>query len=132
MTDSAYDASDQASVDNQAKEAARRAAEDAETFRVWLTHPKGRDLLYRIVYERCHLGETFFAADDAGRSDTHRTYLHLGERNVGAWLDAQLRAHPELYVKMLQEQQIDNELRASRLKKQNERTDERNGGSSLN
>lgn len=119
-----YDAGDQATVDNQAKEAARRDAEDAETFRVWMNHPKGRDLLFRIVYERCHMGETFVANDDQGRSDTHRTYLHLGERNIGAWLDTQLRLHPELYVEMLKEQQTENELRLSRLKKQNERNEE--------
>jgi hypothetical protein len=124
----AYDAGDQAAVDNQAKEAARRDADDLETFRIWLSHPHGRDLLYRIIYERCHLGETFFAADEAGRSDTHRTYLHLGERNIGAWLDTQLRRYPELYVKMLQERQIDEEMRDSRLKKQAERKEEVDGG----
>lgn len=122
-----YDAGDQAAVDNLAKEAARREAEDNETVRKWMSHPKGRDLLWRICNETCHLGETFTAVDDHNRSDTHRTYLHLGERNIGAWLDARLRCHPELYVKMLQEQQIERELRNTRLLKQNERKDERDG-----
>lgn len=119
-----YDAGDQSAVDNAGKEAARRDAEDKETFRVWMSHPKGRDLLYRIVYDVCHLGgDTLMALDDHGRSDPLRTYLSLGERNVGAWLDDKMRAHPELYMKALQEQQVEREARNQRLLKQNERKD---------
>ena len=119
MTDASYDASNQATVDNMAKDASRRDKEDSETIRVWMNHPKGRDLLYRIVYGVCHLGDTFTAADDVGRSDTHRTYLHLGERNIGAWFDERMRRHPELYMEMLREQEIEREARAARLAKQN-------------
>lgn len=115
------DISEQAAVDNAAKEAARRDAEDAETFRIWMSHPKGRDLLYRIMFERCHMGETFTAMDDHGRSDPLRTYLDLGERNIGAWLDAQCRRHPKLYMDMLTEQQTEREVRADRIRKQNEK-----------
>ena len=115
------DISDQTTVDNAAKEAARRDADDAETFKIWLNHPKGRDLLFRIVYERCHLSETFTAVDNEGRSDPLRTYLDLGERNIGAWLDEQLRRHPELYMKMLSEQRTEREARESRIRKQNEK-----------
>jgi len=121
MTDQfQYDASDPVAADNAAKEAARREKEDAETWRVWMSHPKGRDLLWRIVNERCHLGETFTAVDETGRSDPLRTYLHIGERNIGAWVEAQLRRHPDLYMKMLQEEQLEREARASRLRKQAE------------
>ena len=122
-----YDSSDPVAVDNAAKEAARRERQDHETLRIWMNHENGRDLLYRFVFEHCHLGETFTALDDQGRSDTHRTYLHLGERNIGAWLDTQMRSHPELYMKMLQEAAIGEQLRNTRLIKQNEKKDERDG-----
>lgn len=118
------DISDQATVDNASKEAARRDAEDLETFRIWLSHPKGRDLLFRIIFERCHISETFTAVDLQGRSDPLRTYLDLGERNIGAWLDEQLRRHPELYMRMLSEQQAERELRENRIRKQNEKKDD--------
>jgi hypothetical protein len=123
MQDQTYDAADQATVDNQAKEAARREAEDNETVRIWMSHAKGRDFLYRIVYDTCHLGQTFVASDDRGRSDPLRTYLHLGERNIGAWLDERMRRHPKLYTDMLTEQQIERESRAARIQKQNAKKD---------
>ena len=115
-----YDAGDEAAVNAAGRDAARREAQDGSTFRYWMGHPHGRDLLFRIVNETCHMGETFIALDDHNRSDTHRTYLHLGERNIGAWLDQNLRRHPDLYMKMLQEQQIEREARNNRLLKQNE------------
>lgn len=128
MDDAAqYDASDPVAADNAAKEQARREAEDAETFRLWMAHPKSRDLLWRIVYERCHLGETFTAMDEVGRSDPLRTYLHIGERNIGAWIDAQLRGHPNLYMKMLQEQAVERDARQMRLRKQAEARGEIDG-----
>jgi hypothetical protein len=128
MPDGIYDAGDEAAINAAGREAARREAEDANTFRVWMNHPHGRDLLFRIVNERCHLAETFLAMDDHGRSDTHRTYAHIGERNIGAWLDEQMRRHPDLYMKMLQEQQIEREARNMRLLKQNENKDGRENG----
>jgi len=118
------DIGDQTTIDNASKEATRRDAEDLETFRIWMSHPKGRDLLFRIIFERCHLGATFTAYDNTGRTDTHRTYLDLGERNIGAFLDEQLRRHPELYMKMLSEQQTEREARESRIRKQNEKRDQ--------
>lgn len=118
------DIADQASVDNAAKEAARREAEDNETMRRWMSHAKGRDLLFRIVFEVCHMGRTFVAYDDQGRSDTHRTYLDLGERNVGAYIDAMMKRHPKLYMEMLSEAQLEQEVRQSRIAKQNEKNDE--------
>lgn len=126
MTDDTgyHDSTDPFAIDEAAKEAARRDAEDRETVRIWMSHVKGRDLLYRLVFETCHLGETFTAIDQSGRSDPLRTYLHLGERNIGAWLDARLREHPKLYTAMLQEQQIEAEARNERLRKQNRRQDE--------
>ncbi len=122
-----YDASDPVAFDNAAKEKARRERQDDDTMRVWMNHPNGRELLYRFVFEVCHMGATYLATDNTGRSDTHRTYCDLGERNMGAWLDERLRRHPELYMKMLQEAEIERELRNSRLLKQNEKRDERNG-----
>lgn len=121
--DAVADIGDQTTVDNASKEAARREAEDLETIKVWMSHPKGRDLLFRIIFERCHFGETFTAVDDHGRSDPLRTYLDLGERNIGAWLDGELRRHPELYMKMLAEQRTDREASESRIRKQNEKKD---------
>lgn len=119
-----YDAGDPAAVDEAAKESARREREDIETFRIWMNHPKGRDLLYRLVYEVCHLGQTFVAADEAGRSDALRTYLHLGERNIGAFIDQRLRRHPELYMRMLAEQDVERDIRNQRLIRQNMQEDE--------
>jgi hypothetical protein len=121
-----YDAADPAAVDAASREAARRDAEDRQTVRVFMDHPKSRDFLFRLVNERCHLSETFVAVDDHGRSDPLRTYLHLGERNIGAWLDEQMRRHPDLYMKMLNEQQIEREARNVRLLKQNENAEQRN------
>jgi hypothetical protein len=121
-----YDAADPAAVDAASREAARRDAEDRQTVRVFMDHPKSRDFLFRLVNERCHLSETFVAIDDHGRSDPLRTYLHLGERNIGAWLDEQMRRHPDLYMKMLNEQQIEREARNVRLLKQNENAEQRN------
>lgn len=122
-----YDAGDQSAVDAMAREAQRRDAEDDETFRIWMNHPKGRDLLCRIVFQVCHMGVQFLATDEQGRSDTHRTYADIGERNIGAWLDERMRRHPELYMKMLEEQEIERQLRNARLRKQNEKQDERDG-----
>jgi hypothetical protein len=122
-----YDASDPVAVDNAAKEKARRERQDDETVRVWMNHPNSRDLLYRLVFEACHMGETFVATDDQGRSDTHRTYLHLGERNIGALIDGMMRKHPELYMKMLEEAEVERQLCNARLLKQNEKKDERDG-----
>lgn len=115
------DIAEQADVDNAAKEATRRERDDDETMRIWMSHPKGRDLLFRIANLVCHLGETFTAADDQGRTDTHRTFLHLGERNIGAWLDERMRRHPKLYMEMLTEQQVERETRSDRIRKQNEK-----------
>jgi hypothetical protein len=116
-----YDSSDQASVDNAAKDAARRLKQDKETMRIWMSHPHGRDFLYRLVFETCHMGRTFTALDDHGRSDALRTYLDIGERNIGAFLDEMMRQHPKEYMTMLEEQRIEAELRETRLQKQNER-----------
>jgi hypothetical protein len=118
------DIAEQAGVDNAAKDAARREAEDEDTIRRWMGHPKGRSLLCRIVFEVCHMGRTFVAYDDTGRSDPHRTYLDLGERNIGAWLDERLRRHPELYMKMLAEQQFDAEVRRDRIRRANDQKDD--------
>jgi hypothetical protein len=122
-----YDASDEVAVNNAAKEKARRDRQDEETVRVWMNHPNSRDLLYRLVYESCHMGETFVATDEQGRSDTHRTYLHLGERNIGALIDGWMRRHPELYMRMLDEADTERQLRNARLLKQNEKKEERDG-----
>ena len=115
------DIGDRAAVDNVAKQAAARERQDDETIRIWMSHPHGRDLLFRFVDVICHMGETFTASDDVGRTDTHRTFLHLGERNIGAWMDRQMRKHPKLYMDMLTEQQVERELRESRIRKQNEK-----------
>src|SRR6185312_11533426 len=118
------DIAEQGTVDNAARDAARREAEDNETIRRWMGHPKGRDLLFRMVFDVCHMGRTFVAYDDVGRTDTHRTYLDLGERNIGAWLDEKLRRHPKLYMDMLSEAQLDAEARQARIRKQNYRDTE--------
>jgi hypothetical protein len=128
MSDTAYDAGDQATVDNTAKEAARRDADDLETLRVWMDHPKGRDLLFRIIHQWCHLGEFFLAADDHGRTDEFRTALHLGERNIGARIDGKIREHTELYVKMLREQQLNEQVRKDRLAKREKEKKGDDGG----
>ncbi len=38
-----YDANDPAAVDAAAEESKRRDREDVETFRIWMSHPKGPD-----------------------------------------------------------------------------------------
>jgi hypothetical protein len=127
MPEGVYDSSDQVAIDNAAKEKARRDLQDDNTVGAWMRHPNGREFLFRLIFEHCHMGETYVATDDQGRSDTHRTYLHLGERNIGALIDERLRRHPELYMKMLEEAEIERQLRDSRLRKQNEKKEERDG-----
>lgn len=122
-----YDSSDPVAVDNAAKEQARRERQFDNTVGAWMKHPGSREFLFYLIFEACHMGETYVATDDQGRSDTHRTYLHLGERNIGALIDERLRRHPELYMKMLQEAETERELRNTRLLKQNERKKERDG-----
>lgn len=118
------DIADHANVDNAAKEAVRRDKEDDETMRLWMSHPKGRDFLFRLTSEICHMGETYVAADDQGRTDTHRTFLNLGERNIGAWLDERMRRHPKLYMDMLTEQTLERDVSASRIRKANDKGEE--------
>ena len=115
MHDVAYDSADPRMEEAERKEQGRREAEDRETVKVWMNHPKGRALLYRFIYEVCHVNEMFAAYDNDGRSDTHRTYLHLGERNAGNWLLMRMQEHPDLYGKMLEERRIDDELRQTRI-----------------
>jgi hypothetical protein len=111
-----YDAGDQTAVDNAAKETARREAQDHESIRIWMSHPHGRDLIWRFL-ETCHM------QDDCRGSDTHDTYFNLGERNVGNWWLSKVLRHPKLYMEMVEEQNRDRELRNTRLLKQNERKD---------
>ena len=123
MSDGIYDASDPIAVDNAAKEAARRDAEDRETFRIWMSHPNGRDLLYRMM-DACDI---FGSAFVSGESDT--TAFRLGRQDVGKMLLlVPCQNHPDLYMKMMNEQRIDREARNTRLVRQNEAKDERENG----
>jgi hypothetical protein len=115
-----YDASDQAAVDNAAKEAVRRERQDDETIRIWLSHENGRDLIFRML-EECHI------FGDCRGVDTHSTYWNLGERNIGNRLLARVQRPPALYMKMMQDQQAAQDLRNTRLRKENERKDQRDG-----
>jgi len=116
-----YDASDPVAVDNAGKEAKRRETEDRETVRVLMSHPKGRDFVYRFLGV-CHIW------DDCRGADTHDTYFNLGERNIGTWWLKHLEAHPELYKRMIEEQHVLRQARDMRLQKQNEDKDQRDGG----
>lgn len=122
-----YDAGDQEAINQQKREAGSRDREDDETIRVWMNHPKGRDLLYRIVYEVCGFGVARTFSDTLGRTDTHAMYLHIGGQNIGAWFEERLRRHPALYTEMLTEQEIARASRDAQLKKQNERQERENG-----
>lgn len=124
MPDTQYDAGDPVQISDAARELQRRDAEDNETIRVWMNHPKGRDLLYRIVFDVCHTARTRYEVDVNGQSDTHRTYLDLGERNIGAWFDERLKRHPDLYMAMLKEQEIERDARQSRIAKRNAEQDQ--------
>lgn len=115
-----YDASDPVAVDNAGKEAARRDAEDRETFRVWMSHPKGRDLLYRMM-EACDIFGSSY------RVDPYETAYRCGLRDMGQTYLRHVQNHPDLYMKMMNEQQIERDARNVRLMKQNENKDEREG-----
>ena len=115
-----YDASDQAAVDNQAKEAARRDRLYDETIKSWMSHPNGRDLIYHMLEQANIYG-------DCRGEDTHGTYWNLGARNFGLQLLMRVQKHSGLYVRMMEEQQIERELRNTRLLKQNERKEARDG-----
>lgn len=116
-----YDASDPVAIDNAGKEAARREAEDRETIRVWMSHPKGRDLLYRMM-EACDIFGSPFVA---GEPDT--TAYRCGAQNMGKQLLLiPCQYHADLYMKMMNEQQIEREGRNVRLLKQNKNAEERN------
>lgn len=122
-----YDSTDPAAIEAARRAAGRREKDDDETIKVWMNHPNGRDLLYRITFAVCHLGDLFTASDEQGRTDTHRTFLHLGERNIGAWFDERMKRHPKLYMEMLAEQEVLRQARDIQLRKQNEKQDELNG-----
>lgn len=111
-----YDASDQAAVDNAGRDAARRDAEDHETIRIWMSHPKGRDLIWRFL-ELCHIN------DDCRGKEPLDTYFNLGERNIGNWWLTKVLRHPKLYMEMVAEQEVEREAKNQRLLKQNERKD---------
>jgi hypothetical protein len=124
MPDAQYDAGDPNAIAEAAREVKRREAEERETIGVWMNHPNGRDLLWRIVFEVCHHARTYLAADQLGHSDTHRTFLDLGERNIGCWLDDRMRRHAGLYRLMLDEQEMYRDTRNAKLAKQAEQQGE--------
>ncbi len=124
-----YDASDPNAIEAQRRQAEVRERDDDETIRIWMAHPKGRDFLYRFVFEVAKAQTEFVAQDHNGRTDELRTFVSIGERNMGGWWLAKMQRHPKLYMDMLQEQETERELRNARLKKQNEQQDERDGRS---
>lgn len=124
-----YDAGDPIAVESQRRQAEVRERDDDETVRIWMGHPKGRDFLFRFVFETAKAGAEYVAANLDGSTDVYRTFVSIGERNMGAWWHDRMRRHPELYMKMLQEQELERQLRDARLKKQNENQEERDGRS---
>ena len=95
-----YDAANPAAEDNARRDAARHAREDADTLRLLMQRKQGRAWLYRKL-EACHIYASTFAP---GQADV--TAFQLGEENVGKriMLEA-IDASPDLYMKMLKEQQ---------------------------
>jgi hypothetical protein len=106
-----------------------REREDDETMRIWMGHPKGRDFLYRFVFEVAKAQTEFVAANADGSTDVHRTFVSIGERNMGGWWLSRMQRHPKLYMDMLTEQETERQLRDARLRKQNEQQEERDGRS---
>jgi hypothetical protein len=122
-----YDAGDPQAIEAQRLQAQIREREDDETVRIWMNHEKGRDFLYRFVFDVAGVEGEFIASDVNGNTDVHRTFAKIGERNMGAWWHDRMRRHPEQYMKMLQEQERERELRDARLKKQNEAQEANDG-----
>lgn len=74
----------------------RRSQELADVRDVMAT-PQGRRLMYRIVYEVCHIE----ALSYSGTSDTN---VREGERNVGLTIKNELMdQHPDMYLQMILE-----------------------------
>ena len=124
-----YDANDPEAIEAQRRQAEIRERDDDETIRIWMNHAKGRDFLYRFVFEVAKAQTEFIAANPDGSTDVHRTFVSMGERNMGGWWLAKMQRHPKLYMDMLTEQEIERQLRNTRLQKQNEQQDERDGRS---
>jgi hypothetical protein len=124
-----YDANDPEAIEAQRRQAEVRERDDDETIRIWMNHAKGRDFLYRFVFETAKTQTEFIAANVDGSTDVHRTFASMGERNMGGWWLARMQRHPELYMKMLQEQETERQLRDTRLRKQNENQEEHDGRS---
>lgn len=122
-----YDAADPEAIASAERQKQVRETDDNETVRIWMNHPKGRDLLYRFVFEVAKTEQEFVAVDLEGRTDKYKTFVSIGERNMGKWWHDAIRRHPDLYAKMLQEQEFERVVRASRLRNQAEQQEASDG-----
>lgn len=67
-----------------------------------LATPQGRRVMWRVL-TRCHLYH-------AGFCEPNAMMFREGERNVGAWLQAEIiRAGPEAYIEMMKNGDSENE-----------------------
>lgn len=115
--DLAHDATDDTEENNIRRDAERIAREDADqTIRI-MSHPKGRAWMGRRLAE-CHIFDSAFVV---GSPD--KTAFYLGQEFIGKklWLDI-MAACPELYIKLMAEQQSEAVRGESRRKEKEQKS----------
>jgi cytochrome c5 len=94
-----YDASDP----DQVKLAEDRAADEQKDIVFIMSQPRGRRWVYTLIWGICHMDSISFIP---GKGDG--TGFNEGARSVGLALASVLREEtPKLYLKMLEENQLD-------------------------
>jgi hypothetical protein len=117
-----FDATDPAADANARREVARRDRADLDVMRGILSTTRGRDWLYRFL-DSCHINNTPFSP---GQPDV--TAYHLGEEAVGKRILLQaMAASTDLYMKMIKEQQEEEQRLAEVRRKERINREEREG-----
>lgn len=94
-----YNAGDRGAVERRAKDFKHEEKRRLNFLRNCMASGEGRDFFYSLL-ARCHCHHSPWV-----RGETDATAFNLGEQNIGLMILADLvKASPELYLKMLSEQ----------------------------
>jgi hypothetical protein len=119
MTDYAYDAGSERDEEERRREAGRIEAADRRVLEEWMGGQEGRYYMLRFL-DKCHIYQGSFTA---GEPDT--TAYKLGEEHIGKQLMLDLiRFVPELYAKMMAEENLRQENRRAKAEKRAKEADE--------
>jgi|SRR5579884_799913 len=102
--EAAYDPNDPKQVRERRKNAKLREKRRQEFLARMLVDPGGRDWLYGVLNELCHVWDPRFGVAPSGHEQQSATFFHLGQREVGLQiLRTLLRDHPNLTATMISE-----------------------------